>query len=600
MGRKLSGDAVFALVAAILFVARDAFVAGKICSLLPVGAVDNSTIPFDGVSDTVMAFFYGAFLVVYAPLFKMSPLFYVGGIGTYALGYVLFAASAATVWIVDLIRESSSPKQDHFNFFLSTDGFVSTFMPPNVTTADPDSRESSIVVWIEAGRALAVAGSVSFFVGSCCYLHNSRELCPCRATILDQKVCCSFLSNAFSKQPVWFGSCSFLLGSALYVAASLIDLLDIATSSAPFYQVAIVLFVLGRFFFASDAVVAITHGRHFVYGGSTSESINVALAITMAFRLFRAFLRIKADEKNTLPSMPSGPWVHRARKNSATQEPGVINVDERGRASFTATICQSDGTFQSTTIRLQHGDSFRVDENGRLQRAYRSGAGLTTPRMINFVMRWFDELDVRNLGVLTASTLHEVVCAIGLGELINEQSIKYAVEEFDLDSGRHTGSESGIDLLEMIMLVTSCTGLRPSNTVLEAIWSAVRVNNDEDEGDSPADGERVDPHKLFRMLHFDMRAHSVEYDLIERLVALHSTDGTSMTKEDFFFMLLTRPAAQLECVSSPVARQAPSRNRNSSRQKAGCQDNGHHPDNISRPRKAEGKKTSTELRNPLL
>eukprot|EP00750_Incisomonas_marina_P021532 INCI4507.1.p1 GENE.INCI4507.1~~INCI4507.1.p1 ORF type:complete len:599 (-),score=103.94 INCI4507.1:287-2083(-) len=598
MGRKLSGDAVFALVAAVLFVARDAFVAGKICSLLPVGAVDNSTNPFDGVSDTIMAFFYGAFLVVYAPLFKMSPLFYVGGIGTYALGYVLFAASAATVWIVGMIRKSIGPKERNLDFF-STDGFVSTLIP-GATTTDPDAQESSIVVWLEAGRVLAVAGSVSFFIGSCCYLYNSRELCPCRTNTLDRKFCCSFLSNAFSKQPVWFGSCSFLLGSALYVAASLIDLLNIATSSAPFYQVAIVLFVLGRFFFASDAVVAITHGRHFVYGGSTSESINVALAITMAFRLFRAFLRIKADEKNTLPSMPSGPWVHRARRNSTTQEPGVIKVDERGRASFTATICQSDGTFQSTSIRLQHGDSFRVDENGELQRAYRSGAGLTTPRMINFVMRWFDELDVRNLGVLTPSTLHEVVCAIGLGELINEKSIKYAVEEFDLDSGRHTGSEPGIDLLEMIMLVTSCTGLRPSNTVLEAIWSAVRAN-DEDEDGSPGDCERVDPQKLFRMLHFDMRAKSVEYELIERLVTLHSTDGIAMTKEDFFFMLLTRPAAQLECVSSPVARQAPARNRDLSRRKSDFQDKGH-PDKTSRPRKSQGKTmtTDTEMRNPLL
>lgn len=533
MGYKVSFATAYGIIAALAFVAHDAFVAGKVCALLPENVVDQVSLPFNCITSFCMALTYGGFLLIYSPLLRTSPLFFFGGMCTYTCGYFVFGLSAALAWLngTDVPRPYESRQQHNH----STEAW---------------SEETAPSSSIQVSMVLAIFGSVCFFAGSLSYLHNARDLRPCKTSCKSSNENASCITECtagiFGRQHAWSGALVFLLGSTLYVAGTTMDWVGVS-GSLQMYQAAILLFVLGRFFFASDAIEAIKHGHQFVYGGSAKETMNAALAITLGYRLFRAYLRTRMRERELVPELPGGPWVHRARKNSVTGEIGDMSIDDQGYAVLSATIPLADGTLVKTSTRFRKGDTFRVGVDGHLVRGCRGAVGVVTPRSFGFMMAWFDEIDVDNLGILHAGALYRVVQGLGLGEYITRHNMDVVVSEYDLDLGTHTDTVNGLDILEVIMLVSSSLGCRPADALLELVWDQVACCD-------ASDNDVVDARKLYNMLRFGMGLPSVNPETVQHMTQECSADGVAMTKADFLKLLLVRTKDELRQISMPILR----------------------------------------------
>ena len=402
---------------------------------------------------------------------------------------------------------------------------------------------SGAVAWgagnVAVAGAFGIAGSALFTAGSICYLYNAHTIAPWRSYDRDTSV----LANIFGIQPTWYGSLVFLAGSLLFLAGTWKD--DVgAAGSLPLYQAGIVLFVVGRVLFLCPAIIAIKSGAEFVYGGTGKEVQNIAAAIAMGIRLYSKLTRVRLERRERQkhgspahtthathlpPDLPTGSWTRKAKKDAQGRR-GYVTL-EGGKAALHATVRKNDGSWVEATTVFEEMDTYYV-EDGVLVEGCSAGAAKLSTRDIIFMCNLFDEMDYEGEGFLNPHVLHTFTNAMGV-EVTREQVTK-VVRDLDLDGGRHTGGDIGLDFAEFMMLVS---------TSLNGYTCAAEMDKAWQKFDAEGTGT-VSAGTLLKILRDDMQMLYIDAGVVDEFMTKY---GGAMCKDDLIAIFVGedhRPKAE--------------------------------------------------------
>eukprot|EP00658_Telonema_sp_P-2_P025369 TRINITY_DN20216_c0_g1_i2.p1 TRINITY_DN20216_c0_g1~~TRINITY_DN20216_c0_g1_i2.p1 ORF type:complete len:613 (+),score=172.64 TRINITY_DN20216_c0_g1_i2:126-1841(+) len=489
--------------------------------------------PFSALSNMVLCVLYAGFIILYrgdaiCALSRCSPgwtadVYYLG-VEAYFVGYGVFGVNSMLSWA----------NRDY-------DGEY-----------DPEDI-----------KLLTFIGSILFLVGSGLLVWAATP--PWGSKDYKPDCAAGWEELLLGPPRIWYGCFCFLVGSVLFVVASIHDRWNEPNESADtetrLWQAGILMFIPGRLFFLADAIYAIREGIEFRYGGSATYVDKVESAIAISLNLFKA-LRIAsqrvelATQQNTCAiarakqdakvlGLPGGSWKRKAKRDGSGRLGEVSRTDEGAHVLTACLLDDQTGEYRQVEQMFEEFDTFTV-VGGEFVKGCSAGLAFSTTRDVIDMCDLYDELDFSGTGMLGAIDVHRLTQALGQDATLEQ--IEKVVDDLDQDGGLLSDGKKGIDFPEFMMLTSVQVDPHKHRINLDKAWKKL-----------DADGNGFTSKKEFVQLLSDLGMvasdHSEEeQSLLVRIVNQffimwdNDQEVETMSKLEFFNIVTGRakPNAQVD------------------------------------------------------
>jgi len=481
------------------------------------GADDFVSGPYNLVTNALYFLFYLAFYFIYYDELFTAPMYYFGGIGTYIAGYFTYTG---------------------YYFF-------AVYCKEIVT---------------EVNMSLHIFGAGLFAVGSLILLKNSVS--PFRSDDFTPVLSKPLTGIIFGPPCTWHGCNAFLLGSLAFLSGGLMDISEIE-GSMMWYQLGIVLYLIGRIFFLVSGLKALYSHEEFRYGGNNHHCEKIKGTLNMGMQLYRLLRdsRHDDDENGTCfgddidgsafsvmgkrlsnVKLPSGSWVRKAKLVHG--RPGYVTVGENGDHVLHAILRKNDGSFMRSSTPFLKNDSFTAID-GQFMEGFSAGSCFLSRKAIIDLCGMFEELDVEGCGYICAQDLGSFLEQMGHDPL-SQDALEAIVRDLNLKEDSDYGN-CGLSFPEFLLLMTS-NNIRIGEAQRDQLWNRMDLDGN---GSIDVD-EFLDFVRGLKMFSVDRKA-------VKEFMSRYASNTDEMGKQEFY-ALISDDARQVSQVQQAGRKRASPRN----------------------------------------